>query len=452
MHYAPPKGWINDPNGLTYENGTWHLFAQHNPSAPVWGPMHWLHATSTDLLHWTDHGIALAPDEKLGTIFSGSAVIDRGNTSGLGDGCNPMVLIYTHHGVYEQQSIAYSQDRMHFTPYAGNPVIPNSRLKDFRDPKVFRNEIRNGWSLILAAGNHAEFYFSRDLIHWTKTGEFGQEENRLGGIFECTDLFPLAHPDSGADVWVLMVSTALPGATGGGRIQYFLGTFDGETFHETIPADRPRILDAGYDNYAAVTFFGSSKRILIGWASSPVYAGFEPTGDFCCIMTYARELSLVTADTGLCLSSRPITPEFSLQPVEPLPSPHRSSVTASLPGELFSLHVEAKTPFLLTLSNDAGEELNVILSSEQKLVVDRSRAGARDFSPLFASGLFSVTSASRTMHGPFSLDLYMDRMILEIFADEGTLVHTSVVFPEKPYTKVSLLGDARLWIGQVREP
>ena len=451
-HYAPPAGWINDPNGLVYEDGTWHLFAQHNPDATHWGPMHWRHAVSDDLLRWKDQGIALRPDEKLGWIFSGSAVIDHGNTSGLGHGVDPMILVYTHHGEHEQQSIAWSEDRVHFTPYAGNPVIPNVEKKNFRDPKVFRNAALDCWSMVVAAGDRVEFYASPDLIHWRQTGDFGAAENRLSGVFECPDLFPLTAPD-GREVWVLIASMALPHISGGHRMQYFLGEFDGETFRETVPAPYPRILDSGYDDYAAVTFANADRRLLLGWGEAWVYAMFEPTDEFCGIMTYARELSLAETEVGLMLAQKPVTPAFEDAeiPAEPEPDPrprlYLPKAEGALPGELFHVRVEAPAGFTLTLSNDDGEALNVSVSSEQCLVVDRTQAGRRDFSPLYAAGLFSVTNARRTGTGPVAVDLYFDRMIAEIFADGGTVVNSTAVFPEKPYTKAALLGAGRLWIG-----
>ena len=454
FHYAPPVGWINDPNGLLYEDGTWHLFAQHNPDEAVWGPMHWRHATSTDLLHWQDHGVALAPDE-LGMIFSGSAIIDKGNTSGLGEGGDPMILMFTHHGEHEQQSIAYSNDRMHFTKYEGNPVIPNSDQRNFRDPKVFRNEQLNCWSVVLAAGDHADFYASNDFIHWRKTGDFGKTENKLGGVFECTDLFPLTAPD-GKIVWVLIASMAQLAPFGSGRMQYFLGEFDGETFRETIPSDHPRILDGGFDDYAAVTFANTDRRLIVGWAASPGYAGTQPTNEFCCIMTYVRELSLVDTDTGLQLAFKPITPEFALEevPAQPLPEDRPMffvpTTEGALPGELFHIHVEADSIFTLTLSNEDGEALNISVSSEQKLVVDRTKSSNNHFSPMFDSGLFSVSSINRNNVGKMTLDVYFDKMIAESFLDDGTVINSTVVFPEKPYQKATLHGFGKLWIGKTK--
>lgn len=472
-HYTPPAGWINDPNGLTYENGTWHLFAQHYPDAPHYGPMHWVHATSEDLLHWEPKGIALYPDPDLGMIFSGSAVIDSGNTSGLGEGCDPMILMYTTHGIEEQQCIAFSQDRVHFTPYPGNPVLPNPGQKDFRDPKVFRNEQKNCWGVVIAAGDHVDFYASEDLIHWRKTGEFGAAENRLGGVFECPDLFPLTAPD-GRRIWVLFASMALPAFAGGHRMQYFLGEFDGETFRETCPADYPRIADSGYDDYAAVTFAHAPEPVMLGWGTVWAYASAEPTNEFCGLMTYARKLKLVNTDAGLMLSQTPIAPKFELQKVEPeqvpLPMPSIASFEkmfeifnfklpplpprmlqkseCTLPGELFCLHVEANEGFALSLLNEAGERLDITFSTEQQLVVDRTRAGRKDFHPQFETGLMSVTTQRRMRRGRFTMDLFFDRMICEIFADDGTLVNTTDVFPEAPYTRAVLTGKAQMWVGK----
>ena len=456
LHYTPPYGWTNDPNGLVYEDGTWHLFAQHYPDDTHWGPMHWRHAVSDDLLHWKDLGIALYPDEKLGLIFSGSGVIDAGNTSGLGVARDPMVLMYTHAGrTCQQQSIAFSEDRVHFTPYAGNPVIKSDKV-NFRDPKVFKNPVLNCWSVAISADDRMEFYASDDLIHWRKTGEFGVEEDRLGGVFECPDLFPLTAPD-GSEVWVLIASNGMPAPFGGFRMQYFLGQFDGYTFRETLPSPRPRILDSGYDDYAAVTYYGADRRLMTGWAESIVYGSDGPTGEFCGLMTFVRELTLKDVGGDLRLAMEPVVPAHDMAPApagEPVAINLRQKLPhaqGALPGELFHVRVEAEGAFQLTLSNDAGEALVVTLSNEQNLVVDRSRAGARDFNPLFASGLYSVMTAPRHTYGPATLDLYFDRMIAEAYLDGGTVVNTSIVFPEQPYTRASLLGKGTLSIGAMPE-
>lgn len=448
-HYTPPKGWINDPNGLTFADGVWHLFAQHYPHDTVWGPMHWIHATSVDLLNWEDKGIALFPDAKLGQIFSGSAVIDRGNTSGLGTGCDPMICMYTNHGTYEQQSIAFSNDRVHFTPYEGNPVIQNLVQRDFRDPKIFRNEILDCWSVVIAAGDHVEFYASDDLIHWTKTGEFGALENLLGGIFECPDLFPLTAPD-GTVTWILIASMALPREFGGSRTQYFIGQFDGNTFMQAYSEPRIRLIDSGYDNYATVSFFGAEPPTVLGWANSWCYADKEPTGEFCGLMTFARRLSLAQTESGLCLASRPIVPEFYLKEVEGIAGNHAFvplHPTAKGVGDAFHIHIEAEGSFKLSLSNPQGETFRISLDNEHRFVIDRTEAGFRDFHDQYRSGLMSVMVTPRQMRGNVIMDIYFDRCISEIFADEGTFVNTTLVFPEEPYSHAEIIGPARMWIG-----
>ena len=240
-------------------------------------------------------------------------------------------------------------------------------------------------------------------------------------------------------------------------MQYFLGEFDGHTFRETLPAPQPRFVDSGYDDYAAVTFFGCEKRLLMGWAEAITYAADGPTGEFCGLMTYARELSLAQEGGTLKLAMKPVTPEFDLTPapeIEPLALNPRQSFPrreGALPGELFHVRVEAEGPFTLTLSNDEGEALNVSVSTEQKLVVDRTRAGIRGFNALYDSGLFSVMSAPRDQYGLATLDLYFDRMIAETYLDGGTVVNTSVVFPQEPYKKATLLGQGRLFIGAPRK-
>ncbi|MEG0640921.1 MAG: glycoside hydrolase family 32 protein, partial [Clostridia bacterium] len=303
-HYTPQQGWINDPNGLVYRDGTYHLFAQHCPDRNIWGPMHWIHATSQDLLTWKPEGVPLAPDEELGMIFSGSAIVDFGNTSGLAQNGNPMIAMFTHHGTCEQQSMAYSTDDIHFTKYAGNPIIPTKGQKDFRDPKVFENEIKHCKTAVIAAGDHVEFYASADFKAWRKTGEFGRKENTQQWIFECPDLFPLTTID-GITRWVLTASMIFPKETGGSRTLYYLGEFDGETFRCTEQYEQRLMVDEGYDNYAAVTFNGTKECIQLGWATSWTYANELPTQGYRGQMTCARKLSLCTTPAGLRLAAAP---------------------------------------------------------------------------------------------------------------------------------------------------
>lgn len=442
-HFSPKKGWINDPNGLTYSNGKYHLFAQHEPNKTVWGPMHWLHATSENLLDWNEIGIALAPDKKLGMVFSGSAVIDEGNTSGLGKTYSPMVTIFTHHGDKEQQSIAFSDDHIKFESYPGNPVLPSKGDKDFRDPKVIRNPLRDCWTMVLAVGGIVEFYSSYNLIDWKRDGEFGRFENPQGYIFECPDLFPLISP-SGHNVWVLTASFIMPRETGGSRTIYYLGEFDGYAFKAFNPSEPPLLLDEGYDNYAAVTFSGASTKTQVGWATSWTYADKLPTKDYRGLMTYARNLSLASTDRGLRLVSQPITPEHTLIDIQ---RNDRVS-TANLDKECFHLQVTSNEPFLLEIGNESGEKFYCGLNNNNRFFTDRTQAGSYEFSSIFSKGLYAFTESGRCLRGKVQLDIFFDHCIFELFGDAGVYVNTTLAFPSKPYTYAKLSGKADLRVGQ----
>ena len=308
IHFTPEKNWNNDPNGLIYIDGIWHLYYQHNPNDIVWGPMHWGHAVSKDLIHWEHLPVALYPDE-IGTMYSGSMAYDENNSSGFAKyGEKPMVAVYTAHNMetgLEQQCIAYSLDQgKHFEKYYGNPVIKNPGTPDFRDPRVFWNDKKDCWSLVLASGDHAEFYASQDLKNWEKTGEFGPEGNHVKGVWECPDLFPIEY--EGKNVWVLVVSMTKASENDHCKMQYFLGDFDGEKFLCTYPSDEPRWLDEGFDNYAAVTFQNAKDVLMMGWGMNWQYAAQTPTEDYCGQATLARKLSLTKVDGDLTLVAAPV--------------------------------------------------------------------------------------------------------------------------------------------------
>ena len=427
VHYTAEKGWINDPNGLTYVDGTYHLFAQYYPE-PHKGPKHWSHAVSQDLLHWQHLPVALAPDE-LGAMFSGSAVVDRENASGFGAGGKaPMVLMYTAHGEHEQQCIAYSTDYVHFTKYAGNPVIPNTEIRNFRDPKVFPNPIRGGWSVAITMTDRVAFFASKDLKHWEKTGEFGPEGNFMPGQWQCPDLFPLTI--HGEDKWVLVISM------GHQRTQYFTGTFDGDTFRCDMPYQPVKLLDQGFDNYAGVTFNGTEDRILISWATSWVYARKLPTGVFCGYLSMPRRLSLAdTPKGGLRLAAVPAAQPFQAAPYS----------AGELPGELFGLKVKGEGAATVRLENSLGQHFDFGVNEKGEVFVDRSQAGAKDFDPQFASEKFSKTSAPRYYDGTWELELHFDHSISELYADGGTLTFTQLMYPDTPYTRASVAeGSAQV--------
>lgn len=444
LHFTAPKMWLNDPNGLVFENGRYHLFYQHHPEKPVWGPMHWGHAVSKDLVHWEHLPIALAPDE-LGYIFSGSAVIDAENTSGFGAlGKPPLVALYTSHGDTEQQSAAYSLDGgVTFTKYARNPVIPNPGIQDFRDPKVFYNPVKNCWSAVVSAHDRVYFYASADLRHWSKTGEFGKEENKLRGcVWECPDLFPLAI--GGKTKWVMLASMIIPPERGGQRTQYFLGDFDGNRFISDSLFSTAEYIDFGPDNYAGCTYSGAPERTFIGWADSPCYAGDTPTGEFCGSMTLPRAVSLVdTPKGGPRLAMRPLGLAGQLGGAAPVSS------SAALPGELFGLQIRGCGSCAVTLSNAAGERLSFGVDEHNEIWVDRARSSCH-FSDVFDSPVFQRARAPRLFDGEYVLDAVFDVCSLELYADRGTRCFTHAVFPSVPYDKVLISGSCRGSLFQLR--
>lgn len=299
IHFSPKEKWMNDPNGMVYLNGNYHLFFQYHPGSTIWGPMHWGHAISKDLIHWDEQPIALYPDS-LGTIFSGSAVLDFNNTSGFGkDGKIPLIAIFTHHDTigakartnnYQSQSIAYSLDEgKTWTKYANNPVVKNPGIRDFRDPKVMWYEDGKKWVMTLATKDRVTFYSSKNLKEWTKESEFGETVGAHGGVWECPDLFPLKY--KGDNVWVLMVSINPGGPNKGSATQYFTGKFDGKNF--TPFQTDTRWIDYGTDNYAGVTWSNTrDRKIFLGWMSNWQYARVVPTEKWRSAMTVPRDLNL----------------------------------------------------------------------------------------------------------------------------------------------------------------
>ena len=431
LHFSPRGGWINDPNGLTYDGKRYHLYAQHNPEDIVWGPMHWLHATSGDLLAWEEHGVALFPDD-LGTAFSGSVVIDGQNTAGFGAGA--MVAVYTQHGDSERQSIAYSTDGMRFTPYAGNPVIDNPGIPDFRDPKVFWNERKQCWCMALAAGAAVEFYRSANLREWSKTGAF--EKAGPAQTFECPDLFMLPAPD-GRMVWVLTCSLIAPPESGGGRMRYFLGEYDGQAFCAWEGYEEGLPLDEGPDDYAGATFNGAQERIYLGWAANPVYAGKVPACGYRGHMTLPRRLSLVDTTAGLRLAAEPALGVVLSE---------AKGAGSSLPAGAYEIQAEGGGPFELSLENRIGEAFRFGLNEQGEIFADRTRAGNSSFDGWFASPLYSVARKARVTTGTFQMRLIVDGPIVELYAERGAYVNTMLVFPKESYSEIRALGSVGLKI------
>lgn len=451
FHFSPEHGWMNDPNGMVYLDGEYHLFYQYNPYGTMWGNMHWGHAVSTDLTSWTYLPTAITPDS-LGTIFSGSAVIDVNNTAGFG--ANAMVAIYTSAGKVQAQSIAYSTDKGRtFTKYANNPVLANTGIPDFRDPKVFWNEASNEWIMSLATKQTITFYGSSNLKEWTRLSEFGEGIGAHGGVWECPDLFPLVY--NAKTKWVLLVSINPGGPNGGSATQYFIGDFDGKTFTaDKLPY--PVWLDYGRDNYAGVTFSNIPKadgrKIFMGWMSNWDYANNVPTNNFRSAMTVARELGLENNGTHLILTNKPVKEltnlranvnEIKDQIVDKAISIDNILKTYKGQFELEMTFVPQNAKvFGFGLTNSKGEYINFTFDLEQNMLkVDRRNAGIKDFNDKFAS----ESIAPITKKGTYTIRLLVDKASTELFINNGETVSTNIVFPSEEYQHITFFTPNQSW-------
>lgn len=455
-HFTPRANWMNDPNGMVYHRGVWHLFYQYHPHSAVWGPMHWGHATSTDLMRWQEHGVALAPDA-LGMIFSGSAVLDEHNTSGFGGyGRAPLVAVFTHHGerkqsdgnTHENQSLAFSlDDGRTWTKHAGNPVLKNPGQLDFRDPKVRWLPERKRWLMTLAVGDHVAFYSSPDLTQWTHESDFGVGHGAHHGVWECPDLFPLTI--DGRTHWILLVSLVKGAPNGGSATQYFIGDFDGTRF--TADPAPTRWLDHGPDNYAGVTWASApaGRAVFLGWMSNWEYAQQLPTSPWRGSMTLPRDLHLHRVGSELRLASLP-APEVLAREGAAVQQHHGAidgvldlSRGLQASGNRFVLRLRAASArnFTLTLGNDGGDRLTIGLArASNAYFIDRRQAGNVDFNPRFA-GRHTVP---RPASAGAELQLYFDATSVELFADGGTVVMTSLFFPRQPLRTMQLVSDDQL--------
>lgn len=444
IHFTPEKGWMNDPNGMVYVDGVYHLSYQKHPYSTNWGPMHWGHAVSKDLLHWEHRPMILYPDE-LGYVFSGSIVYDKQNSSQYGSNeYPPLVAVYTSHdsrtGV-ERQSIAYSIDGgEHYEKSYLNPVIPNPDIPDFRDPKVFWNPVKHCWSMVLAAQDRVYFYMSDDLKSWSKTGEFGPEGNYAPGVWECPDMFPVRY--DGKMIWVLIVSMTKSTKGKHCRMQYFLGDFDGDKFVCAYPAGVPLWLDEGFDNYAAVTYQNYEKPLLMGWALNWEYAASVPTGDYCGQATLARKLRIEKTRDGLRLAGIPAGLERYQHQAYPIEN------GASLYTETFGIRMKGTGDAKIVLRNSMGQKLKLQVEGD-RIRVDRSLAGCREFHEQFMTKYFSVVEAERKKSGDWEMEAVFDVSILELFADQGLECFTMTVYPDTPYDRISWEGDVHVELYEV---
>lgn len=463
FHFSPPQMWMNDPNGMVYFNGEYHLFYQHFPDSTVWGPMHWGHAVSKDLIHWEHLPIALYPDS-LGHIFSGSAVYDKNNTSGFGTKDNPpLVAIFTNHLMeaekegridYQTQGVAFSTDNGRtWKKYENNPVLSNPGIKDFRDPKVFWHEETKRWIMILAVSDHMELFGSDDLKDWNKLSEFGRNSGAHGGVWECPDLFPLAVDGQKHNKWVMLVSINPGGLYGGSATQYFIGDFDGKTFKNDNPEEKILWLDYGKDNYAGVTWSNvpDGRRIFMGWMSNWQYADVVPTDKWRSAMTLPRTLHLVESADGLRVASWPV------QELENIRGEVYEFPEQLIEGkkEITDLSFDVKTSeIILEYEFEEGVEnfgVSLFNLKDQRIIigfdvaknsfyVDRRQSGKDDFSKEF-SGIHYAPRMKNNKK--VKLHLIVDVASVEVFADDGTAVLTDIFFPHEDYSRLQLFSEGK---------
>ena len=442
-HFTPAFGWNNDPNGLFYKDGVWHMSYQHNPYSVSWGNMSWGHATSKDLIHWEHHGDILRPDE-LGAIFSGSAVIDHDNTAGFGK--DAIVAIYTSDRNGERQSIAYSTDGGYtYTKYEGNPVIPdNPNSRNFRDPKVYW--IGGQWVMVLSVNQVVEFYGSPDLKNWTLLSAFGEGIGSHLSVWECPDLRKFTY--EGKEKWVLFVNLGRD-PNGANNVQYFIGDFDGKNF-TADPLPYPLWLDQGVNQYAGVTFAEApdDRTVFIAWLTSSSFMGNSApaTKYFSGGMTLPRELCIKSNGVHPYVASVPSPEVFAARGRSSALALSSDGDKATIPGAStgayeidLTLVPSGMNPFGFVLSNGKGEKVTYTFDpAKGVLLTDRSESGLQSFGRNVANPIVSRMIG----RSEYQVRLFVDRMTSEMFINDGDMVATNCVFPEEYYDTVEVFGPA----------
>jgi len=447
-HFSPPQNWMNDPNGLLYLDGEYHLFYQYNPQGTGWGHMSWGHAVSTDLVHWQNLDVAI-PEYNDIMIFSGSAIADKDNVSGLcdpslkGKGC--ILAFYAAQSSKGQaQAVAFSNDHGRtFTEYANNPIIDEG-LTNFRDPKVFYHEASKRWIMVtvLADVQKVRFYGSKNLLQWTPLSEFGPA-GKTDAAWECPDLFPMDLENQSETKWVLLISA-------GPHVQYFVGDFDGQTFTNSSPKDTVLILDQGQDHYAAITFNDApdNRRLLIGWLDNWAYAGNLPTTVWRGQQSIVRELRLQSYPEGPRLLQWPVH-ELTQLRTNPVHydnlqlNSSQSQVTLNIHGSQLEILAAFKYP--LSGGNIPKEfGVKVFVGQDQETVigydlttgevfVDRTKSGLSSFSNSFATR----SSANMTVnYGLVQLHIFVDTSSIDLFANTGRVTMSHLIYPDPSQDQV----------------
>jgi fructan beta-fructosidase len=466
FHFTPENHWMNDPNGMVYYNGEYHLFYQYHPNGTTWGPMHWGHAISKDLVHWNHLPIALAPDEH-GMIFSGSAVVDWNDTSGIFEGNSGLVAIFTHADTYpgsdrprQRQSLAYSKDNGRtWIKYEGNPVISDENITDFRDPKVFWHHDTNQWVLVLAAGQTVRIYTSPNLITWEFASEFGEGHGSHQGVWECPDLFELTVDEkTNQKKWVLFVSIGDDSKyKEGSRTQYFIGEFDGKAFSNLHTPETTLWIDHGRDNYAGVSWSDvpveDGRRIYVGWMSNWRYANVTPTKEWRSAMTIPRVLGLKTTEEGIRLIQKPVRElqglrkdKIFLQNEVVIPGVNILDNVNSNTFEIIAqFEMGTATEFGFKVCQSDKEETIVGYDLEnQKMFVDRTNSGEANFHVAFAG---KHESYLEPKDNKIALHLFVDQSSVELFGNDGVSVITDLIFPSSDSKQIEIYakdGEVRL--------
>lgn len=475
-HHTPLYGWMNDPNGMVYKDGEYHLYFQYNPYGSKWGNMHWGHSVSTDLVHWNHLKPAIARDT-LGHIFSGSTVVDKDNTAGYGN--NAMIALYTsasdEHG--QIQCMAYStDDGRTYTKYEKNPVlVPFDGLKDFRDPKVFWYEPDKKWVMIVSADKEMRFYASQNLKDWEYMSAFGKGYGAQPNQFECPDFIQLpVDGNKNKMKWVMLVNINPGCMFGGSATEYFVGDFDGKEFTCDTKPETVKWLDYGKDHYAAVCISNTGERIIsIPWMSNWQYANVTPIRQYRGANGLPRELSLYTKDGQIYVAADVVKEVEALRKdtrsFDPITVKDEYKIDEIVPQTDGAYELEMDiTPNTsgvagFDLMNAKGEVAKIYLDMKSgKLVMDRTASGLVAFGEKsephaketddhrktmsvnyqndFALGTWAPLSLceGKTYH----LNVFVDKCSVEIFVDGGRIAMTNLVFPTEPYNMLRFYTES----------
>ena len=433
-HHSPKWGWMNDPNGMFYKDGVWHLYFQYNPYGSLWENLSWGHSTSTDLIHWTQQPTPIFGDG-LGHIFSGSAVVDKNNTAGYGK--DAVVAFYTTAGPSQTQSMAYSNDGgQTFTKYEHNPILTSS-ARDFRDPKVFWSDEAGHWVMILAVGQEMQIFSSANLRDWKYESSFGQEYGNHGGVWECPDLMKMKVEGTDKEKWMLVCNINPGGPFGGSATQYFVGTFDGHQFTCESKPEVTKWMDYGKDHYATVTFSNApdNRHVAVAWMSNWQYANQVPTLQYRSANSIARDLGLFEFNGETYCSVRPAKEIDKAR-----------GARLSAPTETCEIVVTLSGDAQITLRNQQNERVVMTYDAEEQTFdMDRRRSGNVSFSDAFPT----ITSAP-TYGKLRQVRIFVDKCSVEAIDADGKMAMTNLVFPSSPYNKLSVKGKAKVKIYAIK--